>query len=68
MRWKTLSAEIKKCHRCDGLNDIELGTKNAPGYGNTKSPLMRVGQSLPELIQSPLEGKCSIKGSSLLHC
>ena len=31
---------------CVGLNDAELGTQNAPGYGNTSSKVVIVGQSL----------------------
>lgn len=45
-KWRKLSEEIKKCHKCKGLNDEEAGTLNAPGYGSTTSKVVIIGQSL----------------------
>ena len=44
--WKQLEQQIKSCCKCEGLNSIELGTQNAPGYGNKNSKIVFVGQSL----------------------
>ncbi len=46
MHWEQLSKNIKSCALCEGLNSEELGTKNAPGYGNINSTLVFIGQSL----------------------
>jgi len=45
-KWKLLKKEIKSCTKCEGMNSAELGTQNAPGYGNKKSPVVFIGQSL----------------------
>jgi len=45
-KWKLLAEVIKSCTKCEGLNSSELGTQNAPGYGNKKSPVVFIGQSL----------------------
>jgi uracil-DNA glycosylase len=44
--WNKLTLQVKECGLCAGLNDTKLGTQNAPGYGNTTSQVMLVGQSL----------------------
>lgn len=44
--WEQLNAQIKSCGLCKGLNCKEAGTLNAPGYGNTKSSVVLIGQSL----------------------
>ena len=44
--WHQLEHQIKSCNQCEGLNSVELGTQNAPGYGNKKSKIVFVGQSL----------------------
>ncbi len=44
--WSAFNAGIKSCQRCPGLNSVEFGTQNAPGYGNISSRLMLIGQSL----------------------
>ena len=46
MNWEALNLEIKKCSKCEGLNSEKLGTQNAPGYGNRKSKVAFIGQSL----------------------
>ena len=46
MNWALLNKQIKSCGLCDGLNSIQLGTQNAPGYGNTESRIVLIGQSL----------------------
>ncbi len=45
LKLKELNKEIKACHACPGMN-IKGVTENAPGYGNPKSKVMIVGQSL----------------------
>jgi len=40
-----LNKEIKACRKCQGLNR-KGETENAPGYGNVKSKVMLIGQSL----------------------
>jgi uracil-DNA glycosylase len=44
--WSTLNRQVKSCGKCAGLNDEAHGTQNAPGYGNTRSPVVIIGQSL----------------------
>jgi len=44
--WKQLNQEIKSCNQCSGLNSEQLGTLNAPGYGDTNSKIVFIGQSL----------------------
>jgi DNA polymerase len=44
--WVSMSKRIKACTLCDGLNSDELGTQNAPGYGNKNSKVAIIGQSL----------------------
>lgn len=44
--WEQLDAQIKSCGLCAGLNCKETGTLNAPGYGNTNSKVVLIGQSL----------------------
>ncbi len=44
--WNQLRKNIKSCDLCEGLNSEELGTDNAPGYGNTNSKVVFIGQSL----------------------
>lgn len=44
-RFDILNERIKKCRDCPGLNR-PTSTPSAPGYGNVKSPIMFVGQSL----------------------
>ena len=44
--WELLAKQIKSCNKCEGLNSVELGTQNAPGYGNKKSNVVFIGQSL----------------------
>ncbi len=44
--WKHLKANIKSCSLCKGLNSEELSTLNAPGYGDTNSNVVFIGQSL----------------------
>jgi len=44
--WDHLAHQIKSCKQCDGLNSVELGTENAPGYGNKNSKIVFIGQSL----------------------
>ena len=44
--WRQLNTEIKSCQWFEGLNCEELGTLNAPGYGNTESKVVLIGQSL----------------------
>lgn len=46
MNWNLLEGAIKSCKKCDGLNSVELGTQNAPGYGNKQSKVVFLGQSL----------------------
>jgi DNA polymerase len=46
VNWKQLEQQIKSCHECEGMNSVELGTENAPGYGNKKSKIIFIGQSL----------------------
>ena len=41
-----INKEIKKCSMCEGLNNHALGTLNAPGYGDIKSNVVFIGQSL----------------------
>lgn len=45
-KWLNLRHSIKSCQKCEGLNSKELGTENAPGYGNTNSRIIFIGQSL----------------------
>lgn len=45
-KWLNLRYSIKSCQKCEGLNSKELGTENAPGYGNTNSRIIFIGQSL----------------------
>ena len=44
-RMKILNGKIKNCHKCEGLNIKEV-TENAPGFGNIRSKVMLIGQSL----------------------
>ena len=44
--WKQLKTNIKSCNLCQGLNSEELGTLNAPGYGDINSKVVFIGQSL----------------------
>ena len=44
--WMQLTNEIKSCKLCEDMNSEELGTLNAPGYGNRTSRLVFIGQSL----------------------
>jgi DNA polymerase len=44
--WELLITNIKSCQLCEGLNCKESGTSNAPGYGNIKSNVVLIGQSL----------------------
>ena len=44
--WNQFRNDIKLCHICQGLNSEELGTLNAPGYGNVNSNVVFIGQSL----------------------
>ena len=44
--WNQLRHNIKACGLCEGLNSKELGTDNAPGYGNINSKVVFIGQSL----------------------
>jgi uracil-DNA glycosylase len=44
--WEKLKTDIKTCTLCEGLNCDELGTQNAPGYGNVNSKVVLIGQSL----------------------
>jgi len=44
--WNLLEEQVKSCHKCEGLNSVELGTQNAPGYGNKESRIVFIGQSL----------------------
>lgn len=44
--WKNLEKSIKSCKQCAGLNRKDLGTLNAPGYGNKESKVVFIGQSL----------------------
>ena len=46
MNWNLQKEKIKTCRKCNGLNSVELGTQNAPGYGNKKSNVLILGQSL----------------------
>jgi DNA polymerase len=41
-----INKRIKKCSMCEGLNSQALGTLNAPGYGDIKSNVVFIGQSL----------------------
>ena len=44
--WNQLKINIKSCDFCQGLNSEELGTLNAPGFGDTNSNVVFIGQSL----------------------
>jgi len=44
--WNQLRTNIKSCNLCEGLNCEELGTNNAPGYGDINSKVVFIGQSL----------------------
>ena len=44
--WEQLRRQIESCNKCEGLNSVELGTKNAPGFGNKESKIVFIGQSL----------------------
>lgn len=44
--WNNLKINIKSCNLCKGLNSEELGTVNAPGYGDKNSKVVFIGQSL----------------------
>ena len=46
MSWEQLNSNITSCHLCEGLNSVELGTLNAPGYGDINSKIVFIGQSL----------------------
>jgi len=46
INWEQLISNIKSCHLCEGLNCKESGTLNAPGFGNKKSKIVIIGQSL----------------------
>ena len=46
MNWEQFDNGIKSCRLCEGLNSVELGTLNAPGYGNKNSKVVLIGQSL----------------------
>lgn len=46
MNWVQFNNGIKSCGLCEGLNSEELGTLNASGYGNKKSKVVLIGQSL----------------------
>lgn len=46
MNWKLQEEQIKSCKKCNGLNSVEFGTQNAPGYGNKNSNVVILGQSL----------------------
>jgi len=46
MNWGQFNNGIKSCRLCEGLNSEELGTLNAPGYGNKNSKVVLIGQSL----------------------
>ncbi len=43
--FKKLCKTIKACHKCPGMNK-KYATENAPGYGNIRSKVMLIGQSL----------------------
>jgi uracil-DNA glycosylase len=43
MNWDLLEGKIKSCKKCDGLNSVELGTQNAPGYGSKNSNVVFLG-------------------------
>ena len=44
--WDKMQLAIKSCSLCEGLNSHQLGTLNAPGYGNKGSKVVFIGQSL----------------------
>ena len=44
--WVQLNTQIRSCDLCEGLNCEGAGTLNAPGYGNTQSKVVLIGQSL----------------------
>ncbi len=45
LKFGRLNKRIKECHRCKDLNKKGV-TENAPGYGNVKSGVVIIGQSL----------------------
>ena len=46
MNIEQVYSTIKNCTMCAGLNSESLGTLNAPGYGDIKSNVVLIGQSL----------------------
>ncbi|MBT4641562.1 MAG: uracil-DNA glycosylase [Deltaproteobacteria bacterium] len=44
--WQRHESDIKSCTKCPGMNCPDLGTLNAPGYGNKNSRIVLIGQSL----------------------
>lgn len=44
--WSTLNAQIEKCKDCGPHMNVEGKTASAPGFGDRRSPVAIVGQSL----------------------